>query len=185
MKSLDTIKKELEKDLDRCAVLADAWSAVTRNRKKDGKDFSVISKNFSGCSFSDNQYFFHTKEKIIRVCKWSSLQGYISDEIRSSVTLSAYTKKDYPEDETRIIKEPGLTPYYFLNADEIENKIQERIKYFRDAATEYKKDLAAIDTVFSKFKNAIDTAWDNMSKKVSDHTAYKLRDYMQNYFPGY
>lgn len=183
MKSLDTIKKELEKDLDRCAVLADAWSAVTRNRKKDGKDFSVMSKNFSGCSFSDNQYSFHTKEKIIRVCKWSALQGYMSDEMKTTETLSPYKKDNYPEDETRIITSPGLCPYYFFNADEIENKIRERVEYFRKAAAEARADLAVIDTVFQSFQEAIDTAYKTMSGKVSAHTAYKCREYMQNYFP--
>lgn len=30
---------------------ADAWRAVTRNRKKDGKDFAYLDKNFTGCKF--------------------------------------------------------------------------------------------------------------------------------------
>lgn len=49
--TIEDAKAKMQKSVKYYACRIEAWKKVTRLYKKDGGNFSVLSKNFSGCSF--------------------------------------------------------------------------------------------------------------------------------------
>lgn len=156
----DNFETEINKKIERLQSLADAWKKVTRNHTKDGKDFKIMSKNFSGCKFVEYPYSIRDghKEKEITVYTRSKYYGYINDSFKDT---SIFVNGIAPE---RIIKETCLVPYYVLTADEIETEINKKIEYYEneinslsDQKQRAKKALAAYKVGFSKLLSDLES----------------------------
>lgn len=131
----ENIKKELEKKLDYHKALLEAWQKVTRNYKKDGKPFQDLQKNFNNARVYNKAYSMKP-EKEIRVDTCTKLNGYINESV-DNCELAKYTK--FTPDESRIIKESFLEPYFYLTLEEIEAKIEERKAYHEKRIAELEK----------------------------------------------
>ena len=49
--TIEDAKKKTQKSVNYYACRIEAWEKVTRNFKKDGGTFAILSKNFSNCDF--------------------------------------------------------------------------------------------------------------------------------------
>lgn len=134
-------KKALERDLDLHESLLKAWQKVTRIYKKNGEPFANLGKNFEGAKFYDENYTL-IKGKELTVTTQTAKNGYQSEAIRD-YELAKYTK--FNPDESRIIKESFLEPYFYLTADEMEKKIKEKIEYHETRVVELTKALTEND----------------------------------------
>ena len=164
--SANNIETEIEKRIDYNETLLAAWEKVKRVHTKSGDDFKILSKNFTGCSFYDNQYSIHSvKEKKVTVCGLSKYSGYISDDFS---THKSATKNTPPE---RIIKESCIVPYYELNADEIENIINERVEYYRKTIEELKKQKTLVSVALTEYKKGFAELIDKLIENTNGKNA--------------
>jgi hypothetical protein len=162
----NNIETAIEKKIDYNETLLAAWEKVKRVHTKSGADFKVLSKNFTGCSFHDNQFSLHSvKEKNVTVHGLSKYSGYISDYF---CTHKSATKDTPPE---RIIKESCLAPYYELNADEIENIINERVEYYRKTVEELKKQKTLVAVALTEYKKGFAELIDKLIENAGGKNA--------------
>ena len=80
--NFDGIKTELEKELEKNRAFLAAWENVSFPVKKDGKPFSVISKNIEGAKISACAYAMQAGENELTVYTFSANCGYIHDSIK-------------------------------------------------------------------------------------------------------
>ena len=78
---IENIIKKLERAITEEEAKRDAWKAVKIVTKKDGKPFSVFSKNFEGARVTTPVYSL-ADGKELSVTAWSPATGYISDDIK-------------------------------------------------------------------------------------------------------
>jgi hypothetical protein len=162
----NNIETAIEKKIDYNETLLAAWEKVKRVHTKSGADFKVLSKNFTGCSFHDNQFSLHSvKEKNVTVHGLSKYSGYISDDFR---THENATKDTPPE---RIIKETCIVPYYELNADEIENTINKRVEYYRKTVEELKKQKTLVAVALTEYKKGFAELIDKLIENAGGKNA--------------
>lgn len=140
MKLTDNQKNEtmtkLEKELDLHESLCKAWQGVTRNYKKNGEPFANLQQNFNGLTVSGASYSLHANEKELSVTTKTNRSGYQSESIHNT-ELAKHTR--FEVDESRIIKESYLEPYFFLTVDELQTLIDEKINYHLKRVSDLKK----------------------------------------------
>ena len=118
-------------------TISKLWEDVARNYKKDGSDFSTMSKNFSGCTFKDPTVCkLHALEKEITVCGPTPAGRYVHAKIDNYQCVK-YSK--IKPEENRIIKESFLEPYFYLTAGEIEQAIKEESAKYKAWAENNRK----------------------------------------------
>lgn len=180
MTNIDSIKTELAKRIDRAETLKAAWEKVGRLHKKDGTDFAIFSKNFTGCGIYDSKYSSHNAEKEIHVSGSSKYSGYISDDIKNT-EIVRYSKRKDSIDPDRIIKENWSEPYFYKTIDEIFEDIEGKIKYYAEYIAKLQRELEKVDDVFGKFKAAIDNALNTLSAETeSSDLYYSCTEYLKN-----
>ena len=95
----------------------------------------------------------------------SKYSGYISDDFRTHETAT----KDTPPE--RIIKESCIVPYYELTADEIENKINDRIEYYRKTIEELKKQKTLVSVALTEYKKGFAELIDKLIENTNGKNA--------------
>lgn len=134
-------RKALEKKLDYHRAFFQGWNAVTRNYKKDGKPFENLIKNFNGLTIHNKAYSL-IPGKELTMCVQTDKSGYQTETI-DNYELVKYS--DIKPDDNRIIDEPCLEKYFYLTADEIENKINKRKEYHARRINELEKAIKEND----------------------------------------
>lgn len=186
-KGVDTMKKEeMRKQLERYIAETECklelWRGVQRVTKKDGSNFKVLSKNFSGAEIVSKGYMLHYSP-VIKVSKFykDPLWAVVEDEL-DIYELVKYSDLEPAAD--RIIRESFLEPYFFLTIDEIFEKIAAHILKLEKYLDGYRADLAAFDSVFDSFSAAIRAALADVKKADSgDNTLYyMMREYMHTIY---
>lgn len=172
-------KEKLERDLDRNVTLLNAWRSVTRNYKKNGESFSNLKQNFNGVSVYNAPYSMHSKEKEIHVHAKSERNGYISDSISNSECVK-YTKFQISED--RVIKESFLEPYFYLNADEIQEKINSKIEYYTKRVNELNIAIDGLNHDLEIMSNLLETMSNEISKMNSDMASWFKENIIRKYY---
>lgn len=171
--------ENLERDLDRCTCLLNAWKGVTRNYKKNGEPFANLKQNFNGCTVKPSPYSLHSYEKEISVCTSTKMNGYITDEFSSSETVN-HTK--FTPSEDRIIKESFLTPYFYLTVDEIEKKIQDKISYYEKRVEEIEKAIEKQNIDIEIMSNLLKTMAEEIEKLSPDMATFFKREIIRSYY---
>lgn len=129
----DYYSEEAKKVLRRRATDAElfikAWGAVKRVHKKDGGNFSVLSKNFSGANIIGSG---DSIEARVSICDNAR---YNSDELKLTPSISELYEPDKFEEYKKagrlIERGPYMVPYIVATPDEVENLIRERIEYWQ------------------------------------------------------
>lgn len=166
------IKEELNKEIKTNECKIKAWRSVKRLHKKDGSNFAIRSKNFSGCSVDSKS------------TAWPKLTIYYHDPSRgyNSEVICLYVFDDDKKSGRPLIKLNGYRPYYELTIDEIFERITEKIKDLEQQNEELKKQLVLTETVFIEFVTAIDNALAELKEKVGDKSSlyYACREYAES-----
>lgn len=179
MKTLNDVKKTLTDYMEDYSAKIELWKNVKRVYKKDGKEFSVLSKNFENATICNIDYSIR-EDKEIRVS--GRINGvYVYDSIEIYPCVDTY-KHDV--DEARIIKRSFLNPYFIMTVDEIEIAIADRIEMYEGYVKDLKDQLDKADDVFMEFKIAIDKAMDKMRKEAGNNTSlyYETLDYLKSVY---
>lgn len=172
-------KSKLERDLDRNISLLNAWKSVTRNYKKNGESFANLKQNFNGVTVCAAPYSMHDKEKEIHVNTKSNLNGYISDFISNSECVR-YSSLNPSED--RIIKESFLEPYFYLTADEIQEKINIKIAYYEKRVQELNVAIDGLNQDLEIMANLLDTMANEISKMNCDMASWFKENIIRKYY---
>ena len=78
-RKLNKIKENLERELKRDTLIFEAWEAVQVQKKKDGSDYKLLSKAFSGAYYRTATY---SDYHVLEITVHNSELGYINDWIR-------------------------------------------------------------------------------------------------------
>lgn len=172
--NFDGIKTELEKELDKNRAFLAAWKNVSFPVKKDGKPFSVISKNIDGAKISACAYAMQAGENELTVYTFSTNCGYIHDSIK------LYELVRYLKDESMIAKTENYMPkqsyleqVYKFDLEDIKNAVKARIEYLESYVSELEKQLSAAFEVLENFRAAYDAA---MKKLESDTSGFQHKN---------
>ena len=174
-RNLEEVKKELQTYIIETEAIMNLWKQVKRKTKKDGTDFAVFSKNFENATYGPDI----VGNMAVKVHGYAGCYRYVEDEI--GIRVVARYENTIKPDESRIINEPCLMPYFYLTVDEVFIKIAEKIKSCEDRIAEYRRQLEQAEEVFNAFQSAIQTALDGVKEKAgkTGHLYHACRDYMQ------
>ena len=171
-------RENLEKQLDYHKSLVTAWKKVTRNYKKNGEPFADLAKNFNGVSISNARYSLKP-EKEITVFTQTEKNGYQSESINNA-DLVKYS--NIKPDESRIIKEPCLEPYFYLTIDEISGKIAEKIETHEKRIAELEKAIRENNKDNSIMEKLLDTIAAELAKVNPDTARIYRKKLIRNYY---
>ena len=183
-KSIEQIKKELQERIEEKEALLQAWENVERLTKKDGSDFSVLSKNFKNATVKEKEFSL-TPSKKIQVYAQTKSFKYVNDDIET-VELVKYSKIQ-PEAE-RIIKEPCLEAYFFLTVSELFDKIAERIETIKQQIISYERQFKNAGLYYYQIVSKMEEIGDlldRVSEKPNGNALYlryQLEDVVKNYY---
>lgn len=121
----EKIFDEIENEIEAHKCFIQALRNIKRNRKKDGGDFAVLSKNFSGCTISASPIAFQAGENVMSVSVCTNRTGwqtYRFDLFKFVKNMSESEIKHEP-----LPRKAYLEPVYVLDIDEIEAEIKKQI----------------------------------------------------------
>lgn len=157
--NFDGIKTELEKEIDINRAFLDAWKNVSFPVKKDGKPFSVLSKNIDGAKLTACAYAMQAGENELTVYTRSARSGYIHD------TIKLYDIVRYMKDAEMLAKTENYMPkqnyleqIYKYDLDDIKNAVKARIEYLEEYISDLENQLSASLRVLENFRAAYDAA---------------------------
>ena len=152
------------------------WRKVERVKKKDGSDFSVLSKNFKNARIVPASASIRTNYEI-QVSDYIN-GAYISDYFELYPCVKYYKGGDISPD--RIIKEPCCEPYFAMTLDEISDEINRTIELYTGRIKALEKQINDAEKVFSEFSDAIDNALKTLKTDAGDGSIlyYACREYM-------
>lgn len=171
-------RENLEKQLDYHKSLATAWEKVTRNYKKNGEPFADLAKNFNSVSISNARYSLKP-EKEITVCTQTEKNGYQSESI-SNADLVKYS--NIKPDESRIITEPCLEPYFYLTIDEIGVKIAEKIEIHEKRVAELEKAIRENDKDNNIMEKLLETIAAELAQVNPDTASFYKSEIIRKYY---
>lgn len=173
--NFDGIKTELEKELDRNRAFLAAWKNVSFPVKKDGKPFSVLSKNIDGAKLTACQYAMQAGENELTVYTFSANCGYIHDSIK------LYELVRYLKDESMIAKTENYMPkqsyleqVYKFDLDDIKNAVKARIEYLEEYISDLENQLSASLRVLENFRAAYDAAIKTLESDTAEFSHKNL-----------
>ena len=185
MKDLKNIVKELENRIDEHEALLEAWQNVKRLHKKDGSDFSVLSKNFENAKIEDEPYSIYPV-KIVKVWNCGKSGKYYNEEIKCT-QIVRYSKREI--EPSRIIKETLLEDRYDLTIDEIFEDIATRIEHHKNRIEELQNQIVMAEKYYNlvqnkmqEVKTILDEVCDNKVQGKNLDLRYALEDVAKNYY---
>lgn len=180
MVQLNEITMELENRIAEHKALMDAWSKVEKVTKKDGKEFALLSKNFKNVVVRNKDYSIQSNAKELKVyCYYTRKEkNYECNQFTYDTMdvneIVRYSSRGKEIDESRIIKEPYIEPYYIKNVSEIWEDIQNEIQYHKDRITSLEEQLKiteekynAITDKMNEIQDILNTLGDNADLKYS------------------
>lgn len=196
----ENLKKELEKRLDHHVSLLSAWKKVERQKTKAGKDFKIMSKNFTNCSFEDK---YNLGSEIV-VTTNSEKNGYISEGIRVEEHVQKnrngkifYTYNDYSkpiekyDNNSKIeLEEEELIDmnYYYvylMDTDFIEYLINNNILRHELKIEELKQQLATFEETCENIENLLLPAIEEVNKQDDDFRSVFMESFNNIVFWSY
>ena len=185
MKDLKNIVKELENRIDEHEALLEAWQNVKRLHKKDGSDFSALSKNFENAKIEDEPYSIYPS-KIVKVWNCGNSGKYYNEEIKCT-QIVRYSKREI--EPSRIIKETMLEDRYNLTVDEIFEDIATKIEYHKNRIEELQNQIAMAEKYYNlingkmlEVKTILDEVCNNKVQGKNLDLRYALEDVVKNYY---
>lgn len=185
MKDLQSIIKKLENRIDEHEALLEAWQNVKRLHKKDGSDFSVLSKNFENAKVEDEPYSIYPV-KIVKVWNCGKSGKYYNEEINCT-QLVRYSKRKV--ESSRIIKETLLEDRYNLTVDEIFEDIATRIEHHKNRIEELQNQIVMAEKYYNlvqnkmqEVKTILDEVCNNKVQGKNLELRYALEDVVKSYY---
>ena len=173
-KDKDKILDEIENEIEAHECFIAALRNIKRNRKKDGGDFAVLSKNFSGCTISASPTALQAGENVmsVSVCtKRTGWQTYCFDLYKLVKYMSDGDIKHEP-----LPKQTYLKQVYVLDIAEIEAEIQKQISQLEAELETFEAARRDFDDIMSQCDGIIRDCYDKLQKTPC---AYVFRQYIK------
>lgn len=156
-------------------ALMNALKKIERKHTKDGGDFKDLAKNFTTGAIRPNRY--SPNEKELCYYAYTDEVGHISDSI--SLSFTVYNRSEEARRYAAVgrLQERGefLHPFVTMTPDEIEQAIQDRIKYYQGIIDSYKKALDQFDTIVGRIHD-IQQEYDQLLKDVPSVTEHIFKN---------
>lgn len=172
--------KNIENELCRTKAILEAYKAIKRVCKKDGKPFANINKNFEGCTIKASQYAFQPGENQLWVYGYVNGCGHVSDRIDLYSYVEDMKKEEIKHDP--IPKTPMLKQLYAFDCDEIEQRIKKEIAVLEKEVERLQNLLDRFDSIAEKFETAMENFRNEMGDDLSE---YEVRELIRNVFRGF
>lgn len=168
--NLDDIQTAMKKDIAINKAYIQAWEKVTFPTKKDGKPFSVMSKNINGAKYELVSYAMQPGEYELTVYTHCNAAGYIHD------TIKIYELVRYLKDESMIaktenympIQSPWLEQVYKFDIDDIKKAVADHVEYLKKYVDDLEKQLFCSRMIFENFRAAFDKAIRELKEDCSE-----------------
>ena len=170
-------KKKIMKDICESKAILEAYKAIKRVYKKDGKPFAILSKNFEGCTIKASQYASQPGKNQLWVYGYGNGCGHVSDRI----DLYSYVK-DMKEEEIKhdpIPKISMLKQLYAFDCDEIEEAIKREIVRLEKKVERLQNLYDNFDKITEKLEVAIENFRNEMGEDIQN---YEIRELIRNVF---
>lgn len=153
--TIEDAKAKMQKSVEYYACRIEAWKKVTRLYKKDGGNFSVLSKNFSGCSFV-NRFTINRVEVAFR----DENGTWTTDDI--TIDANCY-------------EEAADTP------EAIEKRITALIEKYEAWKEKDEKGLAEIERQLEEINPALESLKKAIAEAKETNTHYTMQSYIKEY----
>lgn len=159
-RTLEEVKRELERRAEKSTAAAAAWEAVTIKRKKDGGEYKHLAAAVEGARVQPD-IIGNTE---IAICFKAGGRYEVE-----SLSIYGYCD-ELPEDDPRHKKPDGgcWRIKYDFTAAEVEQKIKNHIEYLRSYAAECQTDAARAAELGKEYRDAIQAAEDKLTA-ATDH----------------
>ena len=144
LKNKMELLQSLKNDLQRNEDMLQAWENVEIVTKKDGKPYKSLDRNFVNASVENITLLRPNPCLTVNfetVFSDMSPNGYGSDSIQCTKQVNRQALETCGIDESRIIKESLIVPYYYLTVEEIQAEIEKRKNDIRHKIESLKKDI--------------------------------------------
>lgn len=163
-------KNEMNADLISAEMLVKLWKSVSFVSKKDGTPYHILSKNIVGAEIRKKIFASYSYEKELFVYGWSHETGSVHDAIDLYVPVQ-YASKNYLDKQQNIEDD-----IYFLDIDDIKNRINESIDYWNGRIEELKTSISRLEEVCNK----CDEVRKNLKEFTGNQTLYGVAiDYLK------
>lgn len=155
-RKLNKIKENLERELKRDTLILEAWEAVQVRKKKDGSDYKLLSKAFSGVYYRTATY---SDYHVLEIAVHSQELGYINDWIR----LKDAKNNDITDVST------------------IAGMIEKKKDFFKEEIIKDNEKLSKLDTAFVEFETAYTKALGQLAYNLGctnkfDSLFYRIKE---------
>jgi hypothetical protein len=157
--NIEQAKEKMKKSAKYYEVRIKAWENVKRLYKKDGGEFAILGKNFSGAKITTKPW--NADDKIIEVCFRDENGSWTTDYIGLYAT-QYNDEADTPE--------------------KVQNRINDLIEKYKSwyekdkkGAEQIEKQIKAIIPLLDKINKTLDTA------KQETNTHYTIQGYIAQY----
>lgn len=186
--NLDEIKTALSKDLGKKESLLKAWQAVTFPTKKNGKPFTVLSKNIDGAKLANNSFSLRsTIEKKLMITTFDTIgkNGYISDEINCYKYLSDCTEEQKAKTQNHAPHESMLVDLYLYDIEDIKEAVNARIEQLKKQIEELKKEIETAEQAYNTFLQSYRDTIETLEKTAGKNTAlfYAIKETVTERYP--
>lgn len=151
MKDLEMIKKEIEEKRQYNKDCLEAWENIKRLSKKDGSDFSSLSKNFNGLKVIKEIHSLFPEERELTI--YFKSNGKCESDSVSNVEMVRYSKRNV--DKSRVVKEQYLEARYLLTINEIFENIECKKNQLKANIDKYTKQFENIDNKYKELKEKL------------------------------
>lgn len=169
--------KNIERSLCETKAILEAYKAIKRVYKKDGKPFAYLGKNFEGCTIKASEYAFQPGENQLWVYGHGNGCGHVSDRI----DLYSYVE-DMKEEEIKhdpLPKISMLRQLYAFDCDEIEQRIKKEIAVLEKEVERLQNLYDKFDSIAEKLESAMENFGNEMGDDLSE---YEVRELIRNVF---
>lgn len=173
-------KNKIMRDLCETKAILEAYKAIKRVYKKDGKPFAYLGKNFEGCTIKANDYASQPGENQLWVYGYGNGCGHVS----ARIDLYSYVE-NMKEEEIKhdpIPKTPMLKQLYAFDCDEIEQRIKKEIAVLEKEVERLQKLYDRFDGIADKLEAAMENFKNEMG---NDTREYEVRELIRNVFKGF
>ena len=139
-------KEELERRKVEAEALAEAWSLVKRQYKKNGEAFANLGQNFTGATIKPAPYSASGEKEIAVYIAYKNGRSYSASENIAKTVYSGSEEAEAYKKERRLIERgPYLHPYIMINVDEIEELCKNKADFYKTYAEGLGQALADFD----------------------------------------
>lgn len=171
-KNLDDIKLSLSRQRDDYEFEMSLWKKVKLKKKKDGTDFSVISKSFENAEWDSKSLGRDVLHPVLKVSGRDSRGCYKSYDIYMYVFTDELPKTDERKYKGIPTGASFIRETYIFNADEAYSAVQNRLLFLERAIQRLSDQLDVSDEIYDRFFTKIDEAYKQLK---ADCKKYSLR----------